>query len=155
MRPLYLALLRRDQVICEQLYNLKANLRLCPLKLFTFRQNQPDTLAFICSFPLISAFRPTLSLSAPIRDLFFSSADQRLGALVCAKKPILLGGGEGVIYFLHIFVIILSFNFLGCAAFIISALRMHRRKSHIHGETGRFSQSCCLATTPDQTWAAL
>lgn len=81
-----LALLWREQVICEQLYNLKANVCLYSLKLFTFRWNQRGELAFICSFPLIWAFRPLLSLSALIRGLFFSSGDQRLAALVRAEN---------------------------------------------------------------------
>lgn len=115
--------------------NLKANVCLYSLKLFTFRWNQQGELAFICSFPLIWAFPPLLSLSAVIRGLFFSSGDQRLAALVCAKKGPHKGRGGwvgGFYYVVSFFTHLCNYPFLyviGHTAFIISALWMLQRKA--------------------------
>lgn len=128
------------------------------LKLFTFRWNQRGELAFICSFPLIWAFRPLLSLSALIRGLFFSSGDQRLAALVCAEKGLHKGrrgnGGDFIVLllFLHIYVIILSFMLLATLLLSYQHFECCRGKPHSQWDV---TLSSCLAVTSDQTWAPL
>lgn len=127
------ALLWRDQVICEQFYNLKANVCLYPLKLFTFRWNQRGKLAFICSFPLIWAFRPLL-LYQPSSEACSFHRQIRGSELWFVQKraPIKGGGGMGRILLCCLFFTHLcNYPFLyviGHAAFIMSALWMLQRK---------------------------
>lgn len=78
---------------------------------------------------MICALHLLLSLSALIRDLFFSSVDQRLGALVCAEKSPLGGGDLLCCLFVTHLCHYTSLYVSGYAVFIISALWMLQREA--------------------------